>query len=229
VLSPPTVEDRDGLLIVRDDLLPGGTKVRFLADLFRSWPEHEFVYAGPTQGYAQVAMGHAAALTGKQATCFIAQRAHLHPRSAAARQAGARLVEVPHGRLSVVRARARAYAELVGARFLPLGFDLPEARDALAEVASGLGLAPPEVWCVAGSGLLSRALQQAWPAAAHVAVRIGQPPDVGAARLLRAPEAFAQDARERPPFPACSNYDAKAWRFVRAEARPGALFWNAAA
>ena len=34
--------------------------------------------------------------------------------------------------------------------------------------------------------------------------------------------------RDDPPFPSCSNYDATAWRFVKAYARQGALFWNVA-
>jgi len=46
---------------------------------------------------------------------------------------------------------------------------------------------------------------------------------------MKAPEKFEQDARLRPPFPSCSNFDAKAWRFVRQRAAPGALFWNVAA
>ena len=33
----------------------------------------------------------------------------------------------------------------------------------------------------------------------------------------------------RDAFPSCGNYDAKAWRFITAQASPGALFWNVAA
>jgi hypothetical protein len=47
--------------------------------------------------------------------------------------------------------------------------------------------------------------------------------------LYAAPEKFEQDAKVKPPFPSCSNYDAKAWRFIQEYARPGALFWNVAA
>jgi hypothetical protein len=69
----------------------------------------------------------------------------------------------------------------------------------------------------------------AWPAATFHAVRIGKVPDAGRARMHQAPEAFEQDAKEPPPFPSCSNYDAKAWRFIKRNAKPGALFWNVAA
>lgn len=232
-LAPPRIEEAElpggrPLLVVRDDELPGGTKRRVLPALLAAAPEDEFVYAGPAYGYAQVALAYSAADAGKRSTFFLAERAELHPLSVEARAAGCQLVQVPAGRLSVVQARARAYATAVGARFLPLGFDVPEFIKGLASEALRLEVEPREVWCVAGSGSLSRALQRAWPWASHRAVRIGLPPDPGAAELRQAPEPFAEPAEQLPPFPSCANYDAKAWRFLCAEASPGALFWNVA-
>ena len=46
------------------------------------------------------------------------------------------------------------------------------------------GRRPSETWAVAGSGLLTRCLQQAFPDIPHNAVRIGFAPQVGSARLL---------------------------------------------
>lgn len=225
----PTVQQWGIFRIVRDDQTPGGTKARVLPALFNSWPEREFVYAGPAEGYAQIAMGYAAIETGKRATCFVAKRKHRHPRTVEAVIAGANVLEVEHGYLSVVRARARDYCERSGARLLPFGLDTPEILNGIAALAQALGEEPTEVWCAAGSGLLSRSLQKAWPNVPHHAVRVGHPPDVGAATLWLAPETFGQNARVRPPFPSCSNYDAKVWQFFEAEAKPGALFWNVAA
>lgn len=136
---------------------------------------------------------------------------------------------VPNGYLSNVTAKARAYCEATGAELMPFGFDSPEFRDALAAVASALDLHPDEVWTVAGTGTLTRALQAAWPFARFHAVRVGMPPTIGRAALHNAPEPFERNASIRPPFPSCSNYDAKAWRFLREYARPGTLFWNVAA
>ena len=75
----------------------------------------------------------------------------------------------------------------------------------------------------------ARALQAAWPGAAFHAVQVGKAPQIGRARLWVAPEQFEDDAKTPPPFPSCSNYDAKAWRFIQRHATPGALFWNVAA
>lgn len=222
----PAVERHGAVLVVRDDLIPGGTKQRILPGLLAGG--REYVYASPAYGYAQIALAHACRAVGSRATVFTAKRKALHPRTAEAKAAGAKVVLVPVGYLSVVRARAAAYCAAVGAEMLPFGLDTPEFGRRLAAVARAVPADPPEVWCVAGSGTLSRALQAAWPAARHHAVRVGAVPDAGRARLYVAPEPFERDARARPPFPSCSNYDAKAWQFVLRHAAPGALFWNVA-
>lgn len=226
--SAPVIEERNGLLIVRDDLLPGGTKSRALPVLLDG-PEQEYVYASPVCGYAQVALAIVAQALGKRATIFCAARTYKHRLTQQAAAAGARIVEVPVGYMTVVKSRAAEYCRAHGARLLPFGLDTPEFLAALADVALALPVAPREVWTVAGSGVLSRALQQAWPDARFYAVRVGAEPDAGRAITVAAPEKFEQDARVPPPFPSCANYDAKAWRFIQSQAKPGALFWNVAA
>lgn len=223
---PPVIERVGAIDVVRDDLLVGGTKVRALPALLTG--AREFVYASPVAGYAQIALAVAAAAMGVRATVFCAARKTLHPRTAEAQQAGARIVQVPCGYMTVVRARARDYCAVSGAKLLPFGFDAPAFIEALAAVASSLSLDPPEVWSVAGSGVLTRALQLAWPRALVHAVRIGAVPQTGTATVFVAPERFEQAALQPPPFPSCVNYDAKAWQFVSARAVPGALFWNVA-
>jgi len=224
-IPPPIIQRHGRVDVLRDDLIPGGTKTRALALDGAS----EFVYASPVAGYAQIALAIAARKYGKRATVFCAQRKEMHPRTAEAQRAGARIVQVPCGYMTVVRARAREYCAISGARFMPFGFDTPQFIAALTGVARGLGISPPEVWTVAGSGVLTRALQTAWPAAVFHAVRIGAVPDAGRAAVVVAPEKFDQSAKLPPPFPSCSNYDAKAWRFIQRHAVPGALFWNVAA
>jgi hypothetical protein len=226
-MTAPVITEHAGVLVVRDDLLPGGTKTRVLPVLL----DHaaEYVYASPTQGYAQVALAYTCQAAGKRATIFCAQRRQRHPRTVEAAAAGARIIEVKAGYMNVIRARARQYCAVAGARLLPFGFDDPRVLEALAALGRDLPVTPREVWTVAGSGVLTRALQHAWPQASFHAIQIGAVPAIGRARLYLAPEPFAEDAKLRPPFPSCSNYDAKAWRFVAAHAQPGALFWNVAA
>lgn len=230
MLPAPVVERHAGVLVVRDDLLPGGTKMRAMLPLMQAQAAAEFVYASPGQGYAQVALAHCARLLGRRATVFTAARKVPHPLTQAAADAGAAVVPVPWGYLSVVQARARAYAAERGAFLVPFGVEDAGALQAIAGAAAATGLLPAEVWSVAGSGLLTRALQRAWPRARFVAVVVGREGcDTGRARRIVHPLPFERPAKVLPPFPSAAGYDAKAWEYLRAEAGPGALFWNVGA
>lgn len=222
----PRIEEHGGFRVVRDDLIPGGTKRRLIPRFLNG--ADEFVYASPAYGYAQVALAYACAERGVRATVFTAKRNNPHPLTLEAKDAGARILMVPHGYLSVVQSRARQYCDEVGARLLPFGLDFDGFIDAIAEVAGCIEEQPDEVWSVAGSGTLQRGLQRAWPDADFHAVQIGKNPDVGSAALYVAPEKFEDPAELPPPFPSCPQYDAKAWRFMRQSAKKGALFWNVA-
>lgn len=230
MLPAPVVELHEGVQVVRDDLLPGGTKSRAIAPLMQRQAVAEFVYASPAQGYAQVALAHCARLLGRCATVFTAQRRVPHPLTEAAAGMGASVVMVPHGYLSVVQARAKAYAAASGASLVPFGVDDPACLEAVAASARSTGLAPAAVWSVAGSGVLTRALQLAWPQAQFYAVVVGkQDCDTGRAHRIVYPGPFERPAKVLPPFPSAACYDAKAWEFIHSQARPGALFWNVGA
>jgi len=56
----PVVEEHDGFLVVRDDLLGGGSKIRFADYLIRNDDNiKEWVYgSSPATGYAQISLGH---------------------------------------------------------------------------------------------------------------------------------------------------------------------------
>lgn len=230
-LEPPQVETIEGFRIVRDDRILGGTKTRALLQFLPTIPSEEVVYASPAYGFAQIALALAAAQCGKRASIFTAARRVPHARTQRAAQHGATIHYVPAGYLSNVQAKARQYAEKHAALLLPFGLDAPWAEDAIATVARATGEEPTEVWCVAGSGTLARGLHQAWPQAKLCCVVIGKQPRLpeGNVMVYTAPEAFEHEAQDPPPFPSCSNYDAKAWRFLRAHGAPGALFWNVGA
>lgn len=227
MLPDPVLKEHDGILVVRDDLLPGGTKRRALVHLLS--PGAEYVYASPAAGYAQVALAYACRDVGARCLVFTAARRTLHPLTREAKHLGARVVLVPYGYLSHVQAAARRYAEMTLATLLPFGLDTAEMRTEIARVAGALPVAPGEVWSVAGSGALTRALQLAWPTARFAAVQIGRTPQIGRARSYTAPERFEAPAQCPPPFPSSAWYDAKAWRFLTRDARSGALLWNVGA
>jgi hypothetical protein len=229
-MTPPIVREHGGVSVIRDDLFPGGTKARFMPVLFEG--AEEAVYASPAEGGAQTALATVAKDLGKRATIFVAARAKLHPRTLEAARLGAKVVPVRPGYLSVVQARAKAYAKSSGARLVPFGVDLPEAITRLANAALVTGLDPDEVWCAAGSGVLARALAQAWPRARRHVVQVGrelQPKDVANATIHVYPRPFSDVAKTLPPFPSDPHYDAKAWETMTARKGPGrVVFWNVA-
>lgn len=226
MIPDPVITEHDGILVVRDDMLPGGTKRRAIHALFDE--RSTYVYASPVYGFAQLALAHAARDHRKQAVIFCAKRKQFHPITAEVIGLGAGVVEVPHGYLNVVKARAREYCQENGACLLPFGLDDPRFILALADVARALPVTPTEVWSVVGSGVLSRALQLAWPNAVFYGVRVGAESDAGRAHVFEAPEKYEQSARFMPPYPSCTTYDAKLWQFVKLHASPGALVWNVA-
>lgn len=229
-LPAPVLQQVGRLTVVRDDLLPGGTKMRYMLPLLASISAREIVYASPAVGYAQIALAHCCRMLGKQAVIFVAKRKDPHPRTLAAKAAGAIVYQVPNGYLTVVTARARLYAQDRGALHVPWGVDVPEALEHFAAAARTIPVEPAEVWACSGSGALIRGLQLAWPRAAFHAVQVGgSRPNVGAAVLHVAPEKYEQTARRPPPFPSCDNYDAKVWQFAESGAADGALIWNVGA
>jgi hypothetical protein len=144
----------------------------------------------------------------------VAQRAKPHARTLEAARLGAKVVPVSPGYLTVVQSRARQYCRDTGASLIPFGADIPGGVEAIAAAALATGLEPEEVWCAAGSGVLTPGLARAWPKARRHVVQIGRElaaKDVAGAQIHIYPRSFGQVAILGAPFPADQHYDAKAW------------------
>jgi cysteine synthase len=155
MIGLPVIEKIEGVYVVRDDFIPGGTKRCFADSLIKG--HAEVVYASPVYGGAQIAIAHAARENGVMATIFCAKRKQPHPRTLEAHRAGAKIVQVPCGYLSNVTAKARQYCERTGAFMLPFGLDSDIAIKAISDRASKaqeLVGDVDQVWCVGGSGVL---------------------------------------------------------------------------
>lgn len=221
----PVIEMHDGVAVVREDLFPGGTKARFIPQLFND--ADEVVYATPAQGGAQFALAFCAHQLGKRATLFVAQRAQPHARALEAKRLGAKIVQIDPGYLVVVQSRAKQYCEATGAKLAPFGMDLPEAVETIAEAARSLDEKPDHVWCSGGSGVLGNALRRAWPDAQVHVVMVGRDTQpVAGAEHIRFPKPFDWKAPQ-PPFSSDPHYDAKAWLILNTRPKTGrVLFWN---
>jgi hypothetical protein len=228
--DPPILEKHQGVLVVRDDLYPGGTKARFAEAFFDG--ADEIVYASPCEGGAQFALSVVGARLGKRVTIFCAKRGRPHARSLQAKRLGAQVIQVSPGYLTVVQARARSYCADTGARLLPFGLDVAWAAQRIADVAAKVDLmceGLTEIWCAAGSGVLTRGLHLGFPHCSIRPVQIGRalsPAQLAGASPVVAPWRFEQVCPVTPPFASDLHYDAKAWAIM--PKREGLLFWNVA-
>jgi hypothetical protein len=112
-MAEPVIEEHGGVLVVRDDLLAGGSKIRFLPHIVGD--AKEVVFGGPFCGGAPYALAVWGARMRIRITLFYAKRKDFHWRQRAAFRLGAQLFQVPAGRMAVVQHRARTYAADHGA------------------------------------------------------------------------------------------------------------------
>jgi hypothetical protein len=235
---PPVVEQHDGVYVVRDDFLVGGTKERIYDYMVQNDPAKEWVYGGGSRwGYGQIGLAAVCKKYGKRATVFIAAAKELHPSSVKAQELGCQIIPCNMGMLTVTQGRARKYvAEDPQHRKLVEFSGDPAVIGSVIKVARTIPFEPDEVWSVAGSGVLNRGLQLAFPNAKCYAVSIGHNLSVeerGRAEIIKHPLPFAQECKSqyRPPFPSSPNYDAKAWWYVQnhSDKSKRVLFWNVGA
>lgn len=234
-LPNPIVEEHGKFFVVRDDLLPGGTKRRFLYRFLSAQPHvNEWVYASPRVGYAQVALAHTAKDLGIKGTVVLPKGKHFHLTTEAL-SLGANIIEVPMGFLSHIQHVAKKYVEETeGSQLLPFGLDHPVIIDEISRIAKSLPVKPKEVWTCISSGVLSRGLQKAWPDAKVYGVLTGHgtsDKERGRAEVIKSKYKFNQKCRssEKPPFPSSDYYDSKVWSIMQERASEGALFWNVGA
>ena len=239
------IEEHEGFHVVRDDLLEGGSKRRFVDRLLReeiAEGANEFVYGGcPANGYAQLSIPLQAREYGCRTTLFMAKRSmnNLHEYQKRALKYGANIHWVANGMLQVTKKRALDYynEDPIHRRLLQLGLDDQRVREDIRDLAKNIeqdyDINISEVWSVGSSGTLTRGLQMAFPDKDVHVVSVGhsmKQNEVGRATLHRSDLKFTDEIKEedKPPFPSVPTYDAKAWKIMREHAKPGALFWNVA-
>jgi hypothetical protein len=228
--ATPIVKEHQGVLVVRDDLFPGGTKARFIPALFNR--ADEVVYASSAEGGAQSPLAFVAQALGKRATIFVPDRKIPHPRQLEARRLGASVETIRPGHRTVVEARAREYCKKSRALLAPFGMRVPGCIEVIAEAARQVDCKPSEVWCVAGSGTLATALRRAWPDAEHHVVQVGHKltsADVAGVNIHEYPGPYGRALpATATPFPSDPHYDAKAWEICLAKCASNktVVFWN---
>lgn len=227
-----TLEKHNGIIVLRDDLLPGGTKSilmeRILDDKYQ-----EYVYASPVYGAFQIALSIWCKQHNKKATIFCAQRTLKHKNTKKCIQEGANVIEVPCGYLTVVNKRAQDYAKANNAQKLEFGAHTPEAKEVIAQrminIINILGHEPKEIWVSIGSGTLVEGILKGTTTSKVIGVSVGAEyyNDHKRLKIIKYPKPFDKPANHKPPFPSLENYDAKAYELcLKHKITNDVFFWN---
>jgi cysteine synthase len=227
------IETHNGINVLRDDLLPGGTKSLILPRILEPG-KHFYVYASPVYGGMQIALARYCKSIDKQAVIFCAKRNRPHPNTLRAKAEGAIVFQVPYGYLSHTQKKAQEFVERHSAQIVEFGGNYPNAIGAISErmqeVSAHLGREPDIIYCAAGSGTLLQGIVAGTSTARIVAVQVGAEvfnpmPDRVTIKKYHKP--FEKESNFRAPFPSCANYDLKAWEYCIGDKPKGlVLFWN---
>lgn len=229
----PVVRLHEGIRVVRDDLIIG-TKAR-AGDVYVSKSNADrFVYCQPRTGLAGVSILDVAKRRDRKVTLFMPSSKRISQHQACCVERGADVVFERIAAMPNLNKYAKEWAQENDADFIPLGLRHPLATAGIINAA--VTIPEPEVVFVAVStGVLSRALQIAWPNAKFYGVCVARNLQVGERgemELFSHPLPFQTPEKPEnlPPFPSVPTYDGKVWSFAKAykEQHPDkdVLMWN---
>lgn len=246
------IETHNGINVLRDDLLIGGTKSILMSSIIK--PEiDEYVYASPVYGGFQIALSAYCQSKNKKATIFCAKRNIKHKNTLKCMSYGATIVEVPYGYLSVVEKKAREYIQNSNKNIEKIIFGANTAENKILiservkEVIKHLGEEPDEIWCAIGSGTLISGILLAVSENVKVfGVQVGaefKPPpkptnqtnttnQYNNLTTIKYPKPFDYESKFKTDFPSTANYDLKAFELCvkyqenKTDKEQNILFWN---
>jgi hypothetical protein len=223
--------------VIRDDYLEGGTKQRAL-DVLMKKKYNEYIYAGPAEGYAQIALAYIGGLYNKKVTIFLAKRKKDTDLTTKAREYGAKIKYIsPPNRINNLRQKSIVYEKKnKNRKLLPFGLDSELYITSLAQrikEAWGRKRKPKRIWLVSGSATILRALALIFPDACFLVVEVGKKiwPDLVEGinhKIYKSSLKFYQNATVVPPYNSVITYDAKLWEFVVKHGINGDYVWNVA-
>ena len=231
--NPPIVETmHEGIRCIRDDLITG-TKIRGADLLMSNIKEDTVAYVQPRTGLAGVSILDVASRHNKNVRLFMPSSKKISHHQACCIERGAqysfhRIAAMPN-----LNKIAKEESKVHGYYFIPLGLKHKLMTAGLVKVASQIQ-EPDEVYVAISTGVLSRALQIAWPNAKFTSVAVARnmkAGELGRAKVISEPRAFtAHESKENlPPFPNIDTYDGKVWKYIPKNTGRDILFWNVGA
>ena len=225
------IEEYNGIKVLRDDLLIGGTKSILMPYIIKD--AEDYVYASPVYGGFQIALSAYCKSVGKKATIFCAKRKVRHPNTLECLNYGANIKEIDYGYLNVIEKKARDYCEMNGAVKLNFGAKDEKNINIIAnrvkEVIRFLGKEPVEIWCAVGSGTLLEGILKGSDTALINGVVVGKDYSNNnkRVRLYKYHKSFDKVSNFKADFKSMKNYDLKAFEYCEKYKHSNdVLFWN---
>jgi len=168
----PVVTVHDGVRVVRDDLIVG-TKTR-AGDLIASKSNHKtFVYSQPRTGLAGVSILDVAKHHDREVVLFMPACKEISLHQACCIERGAKVHFKRIAAMPNLNKYAKEWAEANDSFFIPLGLKHELSTAAIVHAANAID-PPDEVYVAISTGVLSRALQIAWPKAKFTCVAVAR-------------------------------------------------------
>lgn len=225
----PVEVTHDGVRVVRDDMIEG-TKSRAADHLLSKIPNKNLVYVQPRTGLAGVSLLNAAQYHNRDVTLFMPSSKRISLHQACCIERGATPIFHRIAAMPNLNKIAREWSESNGAYFIPLGLRHELATAAIVHTAYQIP-EPDEVYVAISTGVLTRALQIAWPNAKFTSVAVARnlkAGEAGPATVISHPYEFtkSEDKDKLPPFPCVETYDGKVWRYIPKNTGKNILMWN---
>lgn len=225
----PVVVVHDGVRVVREDLIVG-TKTR-AGDLIASRSDYKtIVYSQPRTGLAGVSILDVAKHHNKEVVLFMPSCKEISHHQACCIEQGAKVHFRRIAAMPNLNKYAKEWAEENDAFFIPLGLKHELSTAAIVHAANTID-PPDEVYVAISTGVLTRALQIAWPNAKFTCVAVARnlkEGELGRAEVISEPLPFTTPEKQEnlPPFPSVSTYDAKVWKYIPKNSGRNILMWN---
>jgi len=226
------------ILVVREDLLPGGTKSRAAIPFISKMKEYgckQFNYASPFCGYAQIALAIACQQNNVGCKIFaVEQNGEMSSYSKTAMDHSAQI------ELCKTLEEAEDRANRAVGFKIPLGFNhsLYEAYFFQALKEQFEKIKPKNnIWLPIGSGTLLRSVRKCTKnriIGVNVKIfptlhkKIFELKKLNNTLVIDTPEQFEDKANDLPPIPSNLYYDAKLWKFIYHHAKNEDIWWNVA-
>ena len=225
----PVVIEHEGVRVVREDLIVG-TKTR-AGDLLASKINHNrLVYSQPRTGLAGISLMDVAKHHNKEIVLFMPSCKEISHHQACCIEKGAKPIFKRIAAMPNLNKYAKEWADKNDGFFIPLGLKHELATAGIIHAASSID-PPDEVYVAISTGVLSRALQIAWPKAKFTCIAVARnlkAGELGRGEVISEPLAFPQEEKEEnlPPFPTIRTYDAKVWKYIPKNSGRNILMWN---